>query len=451
MPAQPDRFLRHGPVRVRPGDTHLTHADGTPFFYLADTAWNGALLSTEADWATYLDDRAAKGFTAIQFITHAPWTAAKTNLEGQTAFTGHRPRTINPEFFDRIDQRIEMINARGLLAVPVLAWAANFGPSRKLNIGYTALPRELIPFIAFQVDRFARHHLLWILAGDGVYNFWRARKWKRVARALFGNQPDPNRAPVALHPAGHTWPYDLFKDEPWLDLYGYQSSHSEHPKTLRWLQSGPPAQAWKTHPKPTINLEPVYEGIGTAEGGQPQTREAVRRAAWWSCMNAPTAGVAYGAHGLWGWHTKPMEALNHHGLGIGQPWQIAMNFPGSQDMAHLATFFTSIPWHALMPAQDLLATQPTATNPLHHVAAARTRTGDLAVAYLPNGGQLNLNLSSLKEIGKTQWFNPRTGEYQQAAPTAAPDHFTAPTSEDWVWLAMARDGRGSTHDRSGVI
>src|SRR6266496_381315 len=205
-----DRFLHHGPIRISQDRTHLAHADGAPFFFIADTAWSGALLSTEQDWNTYLGDRAAKGFTAIQFITHAPWTAALTNLEGQTAFIGRRPRTLNPEFFERIDRRIQMINDHGLLAVPVLAWAANFGPSRRLNIGHTASAEELIPFIAYQVERFQHHHLLWVLAGDGNYNWWRARKWNRIGRAIFSARDD--RAPVTLHPAGQTWPYDNFKD-----------------------------------------------------------------------------------------------------------------------------------------------------------------------------------------------------------------------------------------------
>jgi len=410
--------------------THLAHLDGTPFFFLADTAWNGALLSTESDWATYLDDRAAKNFTAIQIITHAPWTAALTNAEGQVAYDPRHPRTFHPEFFERIDRRIEMINERGLLAVPVLAWAANFGPSRNLNIGHTASAQDLIPFIAYQVERFAKRQVLWLLAGDGVYNFWRLRKWKRVARAVFGHTTD--RAPVTLHSAGLTWPYDALANEPWLDLYGYQSSHGEHPKALRWLQSGPPTKLWKKNPRPTINLEPVYENI--APGGHPQPREAVRRAAYWSLLNAPTAGVSYGAHGLWGWHDQPKEALNHTGLGIGHPWHVAMNYPGSTDMSHLAQFFTSIPWWTLKPAPDLLASQPGQSDPSKYVAASRSESGDLAVIYLPQGGPLILAPNHLHESQKTQWFNPRTGEYTEAIPNS-PNHFTTPTPEDWIWLA----------------
>ncbi|MDB5318745.1 MAG: putative collagen-binding domain of a collagenase, partial [Phycisphaerales bacterium] len=57
------------------------------------------------------------------------------------------------------------------------------------------------------------------------------------------------------------------------------------------------------------------------------------------------------------------------------------------------------------------------------------------LAYLPAGGQLNLHPNRLPSTTKPQWFNPRTGEYQQATRTTAPNQFTAPTTEDWLWLA----------------
>src|SRR5215208_6287096 len=102
MPPSANRFTRHGPLRVSADRTHLEHADHTPFFYLADTAWNGPLLSSDKDWSTYLDDRASKGFTAIQFITHAPWSAALTDREGQTAFTTDPDKPLNENFFARL-------------------------------------------------------------------------------------------------------------------------------------------------------------------------------------------------------------------------------------------------------------------------------------------------------------------------------------------------------------
>ena len=50
-------FLQHGSVGVAPDGTHFEHADGTPFFWLGDTVWYGAILSAKNDWDTYLGDR----------------------------------------------------------------------------------------------------------------------------------------------------------------------------------------------------------------------------------------------------------------------------------------------------------------------------------------------------------------------------------------------------------
>ena len=44
------RFNQHGPVRVASDHRHLEHADGTPFFWLADTVWNGPQRASPRDW-----------------------------------------------------------------------------------------------------------------------------------------------------------------------------------------------------------------------------------------------------------------------------------------------------------------------------------------------------------------------------------------------------------------
>jgi len=432
--ASPDRFVRHGPVRVSRDRLHLAHADGTPFFYLADTPWNGALLSTDTDWTTYLDDRAAKGFTAVQLITHAPWTAAHANAEGLTAYADGDPAKVRPEFFDRIDRRIAAVNERGMLATCVLAWAANFGASASLNVGHTASAEQLIPFVRHQVERLGRHHVMWVLAGDGVYSFWRRRKWRAVGRAVFGDRAD--RAPVALHTAGLTWPYGALRDDPWLDVYGYQTSHSEAAAAVSWLQEGPQTELWRTHPRPTINLEPVYEDIRVGREG-PFGREAVRRAVYWSLLNAPTAGVAYGAHGLWGWHDRPTEALNHPGMGVGRPWHEAMRLPGAADVGRASEAFRSIDWWRLRPAPEWVGSP---ADPLRHVAASRSAEGDVAAVYLPAGGEVRWLRRGAEKLNLT-WFDPRTAERHEAQ-LSRDSRLAAPDAQDWLLLG----GRGRRAD-----
>jgi hypothetical protein len=397
-------------------------------FYLADTAWNGVLLSREADWYEYLDDRAAKGFTAIQFVV-MPWAGATANAEAEVAYRhdptlGYLP---NHDFFIRIDQRIAAINARGMLAVPVLAWAANFGESGRLNPGIALPVKALAELIDYQVKRLKDHHVLWILAGDGRYAGLRSFRWKRIGRKVF--EPLPNHAPVAMHPMGHHWPYPSFRREGWLDVLGYQTSHSSDDRTLHWMQTGPATVGWDRDRRPRINLEPCYEGIRNWATGGTFTDGDVRRAMYNSLLNTPTAGVSYGAHGIWSWQTEPAEPLNHAGVGVARPWREAMNFPGSHDVQRLAEFCTSVNWWTLRPAPDLLLSQPGKSDPRRFVSIS---AGDgLIIAYLPQGGTIELDPSRLAGM-KSQWFNPRTAERSPAEVVAG--RVSAQNDGDWVLL-----------------
>src|SRR5437868_14462334 len=99
-------FSKHGRIRVAKSGTYLEHADGTPFFFLADTCWTGPALSTAEDWAFYLKDRKAKGFTAVQFNAISPWRTAPTDAEGRVAYDIKDGKLIpNEAYFIRLDAR----------------------------------------------------------------------------------------------------------------------------------------------------------------------------------------------------------------------------------------------------------------------------------------------------------------------------------------------------------
>ena len=48
-----------------------------------------------------------------------------------------------------------------------------------------------------------------------------------------------------------------------------------------------------------INSEPGYEDHFAWERGDVHTAADVRKQAYWSLLSAPTAGVTYGANGIW--------------------------------------------------------------------------------------------------------------------------------------------------------
>ena len=117
-------FEKHGRIRVAKSGTHLEHADGVPFFFLADTCWTGPALSDEKGWDKYLADRKKKGFTAVQFNIVSPWRTAPTDAEGNVSFIIKDGKlSLVEAFYKRLDARLKAINDAGLLAVPVLVWA----------------------------------------------------------------------------------------------------------------------------------------------------------------------------------------------------------------------------------------------------------------------------------------------------------------------------------------
>ncbi len=341
-------LYRRGPIRISADKWHFVHADGTPWFWLADTAWNGPLLAQANDWRLYLQDRRKKGFSAVQFIA-TQWRGAYRDAAGQVAYKGRRRIAVSPGFFQRMEERIKAIVKAGLVPVPVMFWAVG-GP--RINPG-EALPEDQLVILGkYMTARWGAYPCVWLLGGDGNYLGKRAEKWKRIGRAIFRDRPD---LVVSIHPGGRTWPCEEFRREPWFDFIGYQSGHDDSDASLRWLVQGPPARFWRNEPHcPVVNLEPNYEGIVGYTKRRVFGDREVRRACYWSLLVVPTAGVTYGAQGVWSWQEKAGAPLNHSSTGIARPWREAMNLPGSGQMKHLAGFFRSVEWWKLRPAEDLV-------------------------------------------------------------------------------------------------
>lgn len=433
-PAGITPYEQHGPLRLSEDRRHFAHADGTPFFWLADTAWNGPLLSTPEAWDFYLAQRTRQRFTTVQWVTTQWLASPHGDLNGDVAYTGHDCIAVNPHFFRRLDRYHQKINDAGLLSVPVMLWAAVWRTPEinAINPG-TSLPEDQAARLSrYMLARWSASFVAWILPGDGHYDGEIAERWKRIGRAVFGDQP---HAPVTLHPGGLDWPYPPFYGESWLDFVGYQSGHSDDERTFDWIVHGPPATDWKhAMPRPFVNLEPCYENHRGGPQGFRHDAYAVRRATYWSLLNAPTAGVTYGGHGVWGWDDGTQPPTNHENTGIPLPWREALVMPGAEQLCHLIELIESVEWWRLRPAPDLIAAQPASVR--KHVAAARSDNGDLVVVYIPDGGQVDLNMTGLPDDLSAIWFDPRTGQRLSARlhSNGLPRRFETPGSGDWILL-----------------
>ncbi|MCF7669255.1 MAG: DUF4038 domain-containing protein [Verrucomicrobia bacterium] len=438
----------HGPLRVDKGETYLKHEDGTPFFWLSDTCWGGALLSKKSAWDEYLRDRKSKEFTVIQFMGTQN-IAAAGDAQGRQAYAGREEIRVDPYFFQRLDERLRAINDMGLVASPTFCWAAEWHPSGKLFDPGAYLPDDqLIKFCRYFVARYGAYQVVWMFAGDGYYTGEAAERWRKIGRAVFGENP---RRPVTVHPAGRKLHKAEFGSEPWLSFIGYQSSHSSGDETIGWIVKGEPATQWDDEPvKPVINIEPIYERHMNYGRGRPSTDYDVRQAVWLSLLTTPTAGVSYGAHGVWSWETREAVPANHYATGVAEPWWEAIDYNGSFQMEDMHKFMQDIDWWKLRPATDELVVQDE-DDVQKMIVASMTTDNDCAVCYLPDNEQVLINPEPLGGNVRGTWFQPDTWKRMPASPVEEGEllRFDTPATEryggnDYVlllWKAPKRQPR----------
>jgi hypothetical protein len=277
-----------------------------------------------------------------------------------------------------------------------------------------------------------------MLGGDSDYRGDKAEKWKRIGRAVFN---DIAHAPVTMHPGGMHWVWKEFIEEKWYGYHGYQSGHGDDDRTLKWITEGPLTDDWTKLPhRPFINLEPPYENHIAYQSKKPISPETARRAIYWSLLCAPTAGVTYGGHGIWGWDDGTKPPVDHPGTGVPLPWQKALTMPAAEQMAHLADFFASVDWWKLRPAPVVVVNNPGAQAPAKFIAGAKTDDKELMVVYVPEDRTVEIKLDLMPPSPNVTWFNPRTGEKSPAVAvvTASTCQFPTPAEGDWV-LFMKTD------------
>ncbi len=402
----PHALYTRGALTRPPGRYHLAYADGKPFFWFADTAWNGALKATEEEWDLYLQDRAKRGFNVIQVVL-TQWRGLDADENGQRAFEGAGRIQVNPKFFQRLDQRIDRINEHGLAGALVLLWALPVASGRHLSPGYYLPEPEAILLAKYMVARYGANQVVWFLGGDGRYVDEYEQRWKTIGRGVFG--PGTHQGLVAQHPQGISWIGDVYSGETWLDIVGYQSSHSPGEATVNWINRGPMAERWDKLPaRPLINLEPLYENATGSNS------DDVRKACYWSVFATPVAGITYGAHAIWPWLNRGEYALNHGSRPSPSSWRDSLGFPGVVTVSYLARFMQRFRWWEFRPRhQELLVEQPGLTDFRQFISVLGNDDASTLLVYVPVKGAVRLR-NPRQLTYQASWFNPVTNQDSEA-------------------------------------
>ena len=412
------RFDQHGPVRLAADHRHFEHADGTPFFWLADSAWGGPRFSSERDWEGYAAVRASQKFSAVQ------WSVIGPDSRHETAFTGSDRIAVNPDFFQRLDGKVKTLNEVGLLSVMAPSW---------LRSGQTlsALPEsQLALLFRYMVARWGANDVAWLLVPlSGTTSGWRS-----AAETAFHRGTN---SPVILLAND----VDDVADMKWVDAYGYTSGQNPGDDGWRKLVARLGSEETPQSGHALVDVIPPYENAASSRTGERISADDMRRVTWQTLLAGSAAGASYGADGVAYWNTTPQDAPRGT-PGRGLPvWQLSLFLPGAKQAAEVMDFFNSIPFWNLKPASDVVAGQSNSVSPDQFIAAAETGSKDLAVVYVPDERRLELNLNALPSSPTVQWFNPRTGQRSPAVAVVGGSSFQVPTPGPGDWVLVIKKGK----------
>jgi len=410
-------------VRVARDRRHFEHADGTPFFWLADTIWNGARVAEPKDFELYARVRASQKFTVAQWSV-GPGEDGKK----QAAFAGQDPVAINPQFFKRLEDKIGTLSRAGM--VSAIAPLADLGTGKK---GAQALPEYQAALVfRYMVARWGAEPVAWVLALEDSQE---AGRWKKIGQAVFG---EGQHAPVMLYAGGSPQLLDEFREENWVDIFGYRTVTGTR-DAIKGSLTESPANEWQREPaRPLICFTPCENGVAP-QSSKRFSSDEVRQAAYGGLFSNVPAGISYEAQGVVDWdESHPTKGKAFEQL---PGWHKALFMPAAKQMAHLGKFIDSIDFWRLRPEPKFIAAAPADGSPSRHAAALATEPNEIALVYVPEERTLELFLEALPPSPNVTWLNPRTGENSPAVAVVGGRTCQFPTPDPGDWLLVMKAGK----------
>jgi hypothetical protein len=110
-------------LKVSDNRRFLVHEDGSPFFYLGDTAWELFHRLNADEAALYLQDRASKRFTVIQAVALGECDGLRVpNAVGECPLINEDPTRPNESYWRHVDGIVGTASVLGLHIGMLPAW-----------------------------------------------------------------------------------------------------------------------------------------------------------------------------------------------------------------------------------------------------------------------------------------------------------------------------------------
>ncbi|KAL4739908.1 hypothetical protein BDV11DRAFT_204771 [Aspergillus similis] len=447
-----------------PNNRFLQDANGSPFFWQADTAWLlfHRLNYTEAE--TYLSDRAAKEFNVVLAVGFTQIGIDSPNRNGGLPFEDEDVTRPNEHYWAYVDDIMELAWSKGIRICLVPSWgkfvhdndnnpgvlnsttAYNFG--HFIGSQYPYLPKTLVgdtnPYWQNKTavkDDYSR---------GGAPPTCQVIDYSPVYDAMANGIVDGEREAISsaswnplltIHPTNQ-W----FGGGP-LALASAQSGHTDYAPNppIPWWNC---RRGWETVERmyatggrPVIDNEPHYENryIDGKSANVVWNASDVRIGSWQAVFSG-AAGLTYGANAIQQMAIPGLFASD--GSGLSDDWMSDLALPGSGQMQFIQKAVLdrgSSKYNDRTPAQYIIVGDAGTHDA--RITATKDSDGHWIMVYTPTGQPFEINTTDLRSCNvSASWYDPLSGKhsafpFERRSERKGSKVFTPPPADghsDWV-------------------
>ncbi len=398
---------KNGKLKVSANSLYIVHENGTPFFWLGNTAWllPERLNREEAEYFLTKDREAGYNVEQIQVLNAIP----TFNVYGQQANNMEfdfskvsKPGVYG--YWEHLDYIVSVAEQNGIYIAMDCIWGS------MLKHMDTKKAEALGKFLAQRYKD--RPNIIWMIGGD-IRGDKSPEVWDAMARAI--RKIDNNHI-MTFHPRGRTTSAWWFNDREWMDFNMFQSGHRRYGQRNGdgdyTIKDNTEEDNWryvdmsfeKKPLRPVIDGEPSYEDIpqGLHDFSAPRWMDYdVRRYAYWAVFGG-CFGHTYG-------HNSVMQFIRpglNASFGAEKPWWEAMNDPGYNQMKYLKWLMLNLPFTERVADQSVIA----GTNGERYDRNIATRGNDYLLVYNYSGKPMSIDLTKISGKKKNVWWmNPADG------------------------------------------
>lgn len=352
--------MKNSRIAIAPSGTGFER-EGKPFFLLSDTNWMAFQKMSETDWTQVVRKRREQGFSALQISVLPILHDNSTDERGIDPFFKKEGvydySAINDAYFNRAENLLEIMCKNGLVPFLHLFWNDYVDPEAAAWTNSKIIPYDRLgPLTEYMLKRFQKYAPIYSVSGDTRLQTEQIEAhYLHILDTLL--QIDPQGL-TTLHLFPGVNPSDRLCEHPQYHFYAYQSGHNLSTEESEGQQSMLAYSKQfldKKTKKPIVNTEPCYEGHGFGGIYGRFGAKDVRRAAWQSILSGASAGVSYGAHGMWQLYTAGEHFNGAKYSSMPYPWYDALNFAGAWDVGYLKYLYEQYNIGRLRPCNDYAA------------------------------------------------------------------------------------------------